>query len=121
MFITDEIAELIKNEINVNIAELADFENLLEASAAIISRNHLKMTSERWLSLANHLATTLRRAKTDEKLAPVDEDVLSQVNAVMFEWSKEVFKATSATAALNMNATEVLLLAIHFAAAEENL
>ena len=121
MCITDEIAELIRNEISIDCVELVDFDHLLKAAAEIVARNHLNMTHERWLSLGNHLVTTLRRAKTDEKLAPVDESVLNQVDAEMFEWSKEVFGTISATTALSQDATEVLLLAIHFAAAKDSL
>lgn len=117
---TESIAETLRREISIDDTESADFEKLLSAAAAAVRKANLCMTVERWLGLGNHLITTLRRANKGELLPPVDEEVLNQVDGAMQELSRGVLGAASVTMALQKDATEVLLLAVHFAAAKES-
>lgn len=115
---TEMIAEAVRREISIDAAECADFEKLLAAAVAAAEKTKLGMTEERWLGLGLHLVSTLRRVKRGETLPPVDETMLQQVDTDMQELSRQVLKAVDATSERQNDATEVLLLAVHFAAAK---
>lgn len=119
MRMTEMIAEAVDREIGLDGAELPDFKKLLAEAVSAARKARLALAEERWLALGLHLAATLRRARKGETLPPVDETVLKQVDAGMQELSRQVLGAVSATHKYTDDATEVLLLAVHFAAAKE--
>lgn len=120
MQMNEMIAEAIKREINIETAELSDFQQLLEAAVGGTQKCNLHMTEERWLGLGLHLVSTLRRVKKGETLPTVDNAMLEQVDSDMQELSRDVLSAVQATYACRRDATEVLLLAVHFAAAKHS-
>lgn len=118
MQMKEKITEAVRQEMSMNAGELADFQKLLEATMAGVRDNKLVMPEERWLGLGLHLVATLRRVKNGETLQAVDQSMLEQVDADMQELSRQVLGAVEATAECQKDATEVLLLAVHFAAAK---
>lgn len=116
----ETITQAVKREISIGDEELAGFQQLLAAAIAGTGNFGLCMTEGRWLGLGLHLVSTLRRVKNGESLPPVDENMLRQVDQDMQELSRQVLGAVELTKHCRQDATEVLLLAVHFAAAKHS-
>lgn len=121
MHMTEKIIQAVKQEVALADDEQKDFKALLAAAIAAAQKVQLFISEDRLLRLGVHLVAVLRRAKIGETLPPVDEAMLQQVPADMQDMAREVLGASLAARPLQTDSTEVLLLAVHFAAARESI
>jgi PRD domain protein (TIGR03582 family) len=121
MYMTSEIIQLVDQEIKLADNELNDFKTLIEAATKAAQDVQLVISEERLLRLGVHLVAVIRRANSGEVLPPVDEIMLQQVAADMHDLARKVLGATLVTKPCQEDSTEVLLLAVHFAAAKESI
>jgi PRD domain protein (TIGR03582 family) len=121
MHMTEQIIQAVEREIELTDNERNNFITLLEAALAAAKEIKLIISEERLLRLGIHLIAVIRRAENGERLPPVDEVILQQVASDMQELARKVLGAASVTTACQTDSTEVLLLAVHFAAARESM
>lgn len=118
MQMIESIIQAVGYEVKLETDEVAAMQQLLTEALVGVRQMSLKMPEERWLALGIHLVSVLRRVENKEILPPVDQVMLDQVDADMQELSRRVLQAAEGTQERQNDATEVLLLAIHFAAAK---
>ena len=117
MQMIDTLIKTIASEMPMNEAEKAEFKQLLQIVAANAKEVHLAISEERFLSMGVHLLSTMRRAKTGEKLPTVDEFIIDQVSPDMMELSRKILQEIDSNL---KNDTEAVLLALHFETAKNS-
>lgn len=120
MQIIEQIIQSVDHEVALEKNELADMRKLLTAALAETRPINLQIPEDRWIALGVHLLSVLRRLKNGDSLPKLEAAMLEQVDLDMQDLSRRVLQSTEATRQCQSDATEVLLLAVHFAAAKHN-
>jgi hypothetical protein len=120
MQMIQSVLEEISAETSLSTDELAAMQKLLAAVQDQTRQSGFTLSRERWLAAGIHLAAVIRRASKGEVFPALDQAVLEQVDPAMKEISRQVLSAAKVTAKCREDATEVLLLAVHFAAAQQS-
>ena len=120
MQMIERITQAVGCEIKLEIDEFAVMQKLLSAAFTGTQQIELNMPEDRWLALGIHLVSVVRRVKNGNTLPLVEQAILEQVDSDMQDLSRQVLQAAEVTMSCKNDATEVLLLAVHFATAKHN-
>lgn len=115
----EAIIRAIRQEVELTEDECRECALLLAATLAAAGEVNLIISEERLLLLGVHLVAVLRRARSGEMLPAVDESMLQQVAKDMQDLARKILGVSLVTRICQKDSTEVLLLAVHLAAARE--
>lgn len=120
MQMIQSVLKEISAETSLTADELVAMQTLLETAQEQTGQSGFALSRERLLAAGIHLAAVMRRASKGEVFPALEPALLEQVDPAMKEISRRVLNAAEVTAKCREDATEVLLLAVHFAAAQQS-
>ncbi|MFC7442826.1 PRD domain-containing protein [Laceyella putida] len=98
--------------------EKTELQTLLVRIKEQTEKMALSLSHDRWMALAVHVLAFMRRMEEGECLPPVEQELWDQVSEEMKGLSRKVLEAYGRDKNLNITNIEILLLALHFAAAK---
>ncbi|MDV3430362.1 PRD domain-containing protein [Paenibacillus larvae] len=113
----DSLIQDIMAGVKVPVQDPVPLRCLLEQTYKVAEELKLNLTLSRWIALGNHYAAMINRLQAGDKLPPVEEEAFNEISAAAEEASAFVLRSYHEQLKLNIDRTEIFLLAVHFEAA----
>lgn len=119
MFMLKKIVAEIAEQTTVTNSEHSELIQLLAYMERQTAAIGLSIPEERWISIGHHMLALIRRVHNEEFLEPIDQQLMNQVSTEMKQVSQRILQHYCHPYQRAVDDTEVLLLAVHFAAAKQ--
>lgn len=115
-----DLLSKLEKQMKVDVKELPEFHEEVQYINTILCRENIKITEQFQIGLYSHIISFIRRMKVDEKLEPIDGDVLNEITEDSKKLAKEIAVPVFLKYKKEEDLTEILLIAIHIQALKLN-
>lgn len=114
-----EVLDKVASSLQLSADEYRKTADLMVAAEAIASRAGVPLDEQARLGLAAHLASLCRRLARGERVEAVDAALFEEVPILYRRMARELVQPLYDELGLDVDPTEVGLIALHYAAARE--
>ncbi len=109
----------VASSLNLSAEEYRQTAQLMARAVEIAGAAGIPMDEQAELALAAHLAALCRRLEQGERVADIDAALFEQVPAAYRRMARELLQPLYDARGLEVDQTEIGLVALHYAAARE--
>jgi PRD domain protein (TIGR03582 family) len=111
---------LIKNNLNLNDAEIEEVREDLEHVEKILEKYDISFQDTFAIGFYNHIVSLISRAKTGKFVTPIEEDMISELTKESISIASEMLEEIFRRYKRDINKSEIYLVSIHIQVAMSN-
>lgn len=107
------VLEMLKEKLNIEEEEFQEVENEAQRIKEIFQSEGIKINDQYEIGLYSHIVSFIRRMRKGEKIEPIDEAILSEIDKGSIELAKEIAVPIFNKYKKAEDMFEIILISIH--------
>lgn len=108
-----EVLDMLKEQMNISDTEFKEVEFEVERINGIFKREKILINTQFQIGLYSHLVSFIRRMGKAEKIEPIDEALLNEIDEDSIELAKEIAAPIFNKYNIAEDKSEIMLISIH--------
>jgi PRD domain protein (TIGR03582 family) len=108
-----EVLEMLKEQLNIEGCEFEEIKSEILRISGIFEREGIEINTQFQIGLYSHIVSFIRRMRTSEKIEPIDENILGEIDSNSIELAKEIAIPICNKYNADEDMSEIMLISIH--------
>jgi PRD domain protein (TIGR03582 family) len=110
----------VKDKLNLSETEIENVREDLEYVEKVLEKHNINFQANFEIAFYNHIISFISRAKTGEFIAPIEDDMISEISEEAIEIASEMLKEIFLKYKRSINKSEIYLVSTHIQIAMNN-
>lgn len=111
---------LVKDKLNLSDTEIEKVREDIEHVEKVLEKHNINFQDTFEIAFYNHIISFISRAKIGEFIAPIEDDMISEISTEAIDIASEMIKEIFLKYKRNVNKSEIYLVATHIQIAMNN-
>lgn len=111
---------LVRDKLNLSDTEIEEVREDIEHVEKVLEKYNINFQDAFEIAFYNHIISFISRAKIGEFIAPIEDDMISEISTEAIDIASEMIKEIFLKYKRNVNKSEIYLVATHIQIAMNN-